>query len=231
MISLENVGLSYKKGRSFFKTDEHQIFDDLSFKVNEGDSLGIVGRNGAGKSTLLRLLAGIIAPNRGKVHRNGVSSALLALGAGFNHQLNGRINIVLNGMLLGFSKKYIEEKISEIVEFSELGIAIDDPVKTYSAGMRARLAFSVAIHMRPDVLLIDEALGVGDAGFLEKSGNALRERVSSKQTVVLVSHQAETIKVMCNRVIWIENGILQREGPATKVIEEYENFITSSPIA
>jgi lipopolysaccharide transport system ATP-binding protein len=230
MISVEDVNLSYRKGRSFFRKATKQIFNGLSFQVREGDSLGIVGRNGAGKSTLLRLLAGIIAPDQGAVRRGSVSSALLALGVGFNHQLDGKINVLLNGMLLGFSKREVESKLFEIIEFSGLGEAINDPVKTYSAGMRARLAFSVAINLRPDVLLIDEALGVGDASFLEKSGQALRNRVKSNQTVVLVSHHADTIKELCNRVIWIEDGVLKKEGDADEVVAEYEQYITSAPL-
>jgi lipopolysaccharide transport system ATP-binding protein len=228
-ISVENIELSYKKGRSFFGGTQHEIFKGLSFDIFEGESLGIIGRNGAGKSTLLRLLAGVISPDKGRIQADGVSSALLALGAGFNHDLDGRINILLNGMLLGFSKKKVEDKIAEIIDFSELSDAIDDPLKTYSSGMRSRLAFSIAIQMCPDVLLIDEALGVGDAGFLEKSGRALRERVQSKQTVVLVSHHAETIKDLCNRVIWIEDGVLRKEGDATEVLREYEDYIISHP--
>jgi lipopolysaccharide transport system ATP-binding protein len=230
MISVEDVDLAYQKGRSLFRKRTKQVFKGLSFQVCEGDSLGLVGRNGAGKSTLLRLLAGVIAPDKGKVRREGVSSALLALGVGFNHQLDGKINVLLNGMLLGFSKREVESKLSEIIEFSELGEAINDPVKTYSAGMRARLAFAVAINLRPDVLLIDEALGVGDASFLNKSGQALRERVKSNQTVVLVSHNGETIMDLCNRAIWIEDGVLQKEGEAEEVVAEYEKYITSSPL-
>ncbi len=227
MISVENVGVSYKTGRSLLKRISHEIFHDLSFSICEGDSLGVIGRNGAGKSTLLRLLAGVIAPDVGEIKSDGVSSALLALGAGFNHQLDGRVNAVRNGMLLGFTQKEVEDRLDEITAFSEIGSAINDPVKTYSAGMRSRLAFSVAVHMRPDVLLIDEALGVGDAGFMKKSSKALHDRVRSKQTVVLVSHQAATIRALCNRVIWIEKGVLRRDGPAKEVLADYEDYITS----
>jgi lipopolysaccharide transport system ATP-binding protein len=230
MISVEDVDLSYQKGRSLFRKRTKQVFKGLSFQVREGDSLGVVGRNGAGKSTLLRLLVGVIAPDKGRVRSDGVSSALLALGVGFNHQLDGEINVLLNGMLLGFSRREVESKLNDIIEFSGLGDAINDPVKTYSAGMRARLAFAVAINLRPDVLLIDEALGVGDASFLEKSGQALRERVKSNQTVVLVSHNADTIKDLCNRAIWIEDGVLQKEGEAGEVVAEYEKYITSAPL-
>jgi lipopolysaccharide transport system ATP-binding protein len=175
-------------------------------------------------------LAGIIAPDKGLVRRDDVTSALLALGVGFNHQLDGKINVLINGMLLGFGKREVESKLVEIIEFSGLGDAINDPVKTYSAGMRARLAFSVAINLRPDVLLIDEALGVGDASFLQKSGQALRERVKSNQTVVLVSHDAGTIRDLCNRAIWIEDGVLQKEGEAGEVVAEYEKYITTAPL-
>ena len=230
MISVEDVDLAYRKGRSLFRKKTKQIFKGLSFQVCEGDSLGVVGRNGAGKSTLLRLLAGVIAPDKGMVRSEGVSSALLALGVGFNHQLDGNINVLINGMLLGFSKREVESKLVEIIEFSGLGDAINDPVKTYSAGMRARLAFSVAINLRPDVLLIDEALGVGDANFLQKSGNALRERVKSNQTVVMVSHDGATIRDLCNRAIWIEDGVLQKEGEAGEVVAEYEHYITAAPL-
>lgn len=227
VISLENVAVVYKKGRSLFSKSSHEVFHGLSFEIYEGESLGVVGRNGAGKSTLLRLLAGVISPDSGRVISSGVSSALLALGAGFNHQLNGRTNITLNAMLLGFGKAEIEQKLDSIIEYSELGSAINDAVKTYSAGMSARLAFSIAIHMKPDVLLIDESLGVGDAAFMQKSSQTLHDMVNSNQTVVLVSHQAGTIRSLCDRVIWIEEGVIRGTGPADEIISEYESYITS----
>lgn len=228
IMSLKSVAVTYKKGRSLFSKDRHNVFHDLSFAIYEGESLGVIGRNGAGKSTLLKLLAGVIAPDRGEIFAPGIKSALLSLGAGFNHQLSGRRNITINGMLLGFSRQEIEEKTDSIIEYSELGSAIDDDVKTYSAGMRARLGFSIAIQLRPDVLLIDEALGVGDAAFMRKSSQSLRNMVQSNQTVVLVSHQGATIKSLCDRAVWIEEGVLRKTGPADEVVAEYEKYITQA---
>ncbi len=227
VISVKNISVSYQKGRSLFSREKHEVYSGLSFDVRKGDSLGVIGRNGVGKSTLLKLLAGIIEPDRGEITFNCNKVALLALGAGFNPQLTGRRNIIINGLLLGFGRKEILTQVDAIVEYSGIGTAIDDAIKTYSAGMRARLAFSIAINMQPDVLLIDEALGVGDAAFMQKSTKAIHERVRSSQTVVLVSHQAATVKMLCNKVIWIEDGEIRKTGDVISVVQEYEKYITA----
>jgi lipopolysaccharide transport system ATP-binding protein len=226
VISVRDVSVSYRKGRSLFSSEAVEVYKNLSFDLCEGDSLGVVGRNGAGKSTLLKLLSGVIAPDRGEIVFNCSKVALLALGAGFNPQLTGRRNILMNGLLLGFKRSEILSKTDEIIEYSGVGAAINDPLKTYSAGMRARLAFAIAIHMQPEVLLIDEALGVGDAAFMQKSTQAIHERVCSSQTVVLVSHQADTVKRLCNKAIWIEEGVLRMAGAAAEVVQAYEAYIT-----
>lgn len=229
IISVQNAGVRYKVSRSILSAPKHVALKNVSFVINRGDSIGILGRNGAGKSTLLRLLAGIISPDSGKIVKDNVSTALLSLQAGFNGELDGRTNAILNGLLLGFSKQHVMNNLENIIEFSELGKSIDMPVKTYSTGMRARLGFSVAYYMQPDVLLVDEVLGVGDAEFREKSTDVMKERLRSDQTVVLVSHQANTIKNLCNRAVWVENGITQMEGEANEVVTAYEEYVVSHP--
>jgi len=229
LISLKNVGVSYKLSRSIFSTQKYAALKDVSFDIYRGDSIGVVGRNGAGKSTLLRLLAGIISPDSGAIVSNQETTALLSLQAGFNGELDGRANAILNGMLLGFTKLQMIEKIEDIIAFSELGDAIHKPVKTYSTGMRARLGFAIAVHIHPEVLLVDEILGVGDADFREKSTAVMKERLGSDQTVVLVSHQANIIKSLCNRAVWIEDGVTKMEGDAITVVSAYEKYIIANP--
>ncbi|MCF7980423.1 MAG: ABC transporter ATP-binding protein [Pseudomonadales bacterium] len=231
LISTRNIGVSYKLTRSIFSTQKYSALRNVSFDIYRGDSLGIVGRNGAGKSTLLRLLAGIISPDSGVIVSNQSTTALLSLQAGFNGELDGRSNAILNGMLLGFTKPQMMRQINNIIEFSELGNAIYKPVKTYSTGMRARLGFAIAVHMNPEVLLVDEILGVGDAEFREKSTAVMKERLGSEQTVVLVSHQANVIKNLCNRAVWIEDGVTKMEGDAKTVVSSYENYIITNPLA
>ena len=226
LISLRNIGVSYRRSRSFFGGSVYHALRDVSFDIKPGDSLGILGRNGAGKSTLLRVLAGIIGPDKGSLVNANARTALLALQVGFDPQLDGRTNAILSGILLGFSKHEVLEKLDEIIEFSELGVAIDEPIKVYSTGMRARLGFSVAVHLDPDILLIDEVLGVGDADFRKKSSELLHDRLQSEHTVVLVSHSASTIKQLCNRAVWIEQGVTHMDGDAIDVSNAYE---ASSP--
>ena len=225
VISLESVGVCFRSRRSFFRFKHFDALKDVSFDLHTGDALGVIGRNGVGKSTLLRVIAGIISPDRGKVINRGVSTALLSLQTGFDPEVTGRRNAILSGMLLGFSKREMHEKLDRIVDFSELGSYIDEPVKTYSAGMRARLGFSIAVQMKPDVLLIDEILGVGDTEFRKKSEQALQAKIVSEQTVVLVSHNAAEIKRLCNRAVWIENGVTMKEGKSADVIGAYEAYL------
>lgn len=224
LIALQNIGVSYRRSRSFFGGSVYQALHDVSFEINPGDSLGILGRNGAGKSTLLRVLAGIISPDKGRLVNANARTALLALQVGFDPQLDGRTNAILSGMLLGFSKREVLDQMDEIIEFSELGAVIDEPIKVYSTGMRARLGFSVAVHLDPDILLIDEVLGVGDADFRIKSSKLLHDRLQSEHTVVLVSHSAGTVKQLCNRAVWIEQGVTHMDGDASDVVEAYEAY-------
>jgi len=180
IISIENVGVRFKTRKSLFNRDYFNALRDASLNIWKGESLGIIGRNGAGKTTLLRILCGIILPDNGRIINRNVSTALLALQVGFDLQLSGRLNAVICGMLLGFRKKEIKERMDEIIAFSELGDFIDRPVKSYSAGMKARLGFSIALNLSPDVLLIDEVLAVGDASFREKSLAVMTEKLLSE---------------------------------------------------
>ena len=195
--------------------------DDVSFRLAEGERLGVIGRNGAGKSTLLRVVAGILAPDRGRVKRAPVSCQLLSLALGFTPHLSGRDNAILSGLMLGLRRRDIVARLPAIREFCELGDFFEQPIAAYSSGMVMRLAFSVAIQVEPDVLLIDEVLSVGDAEFQEKSGAALRERMGEGHTVVLVSHDEAQISALCDRVVWIEHGRSVLEGARDTVFAAY----------
>jgi lipopolysaccharide transport system ATP-binding protein len=224
LISLRNVALSYRRQKSIFAREKTRIWalHDVSFEVREGEKLGLIGRNGCGKSTLMRILAKIFTPDRGTVaYARPLHVQLLSLGVGFEGSLSGRENAVLNGLLLGKSRRHILSRLEKIKEFSELGDFFELPVSTYSSGMNMRLGFSVAMETEPEVVLIDEIFGVGDAGFAQKSKKALQEKFSSKGTVVLVSHQANLMREFCDRVVWIEKGRTIMEGPAAEVMEHY----------
>lgn len=202
ILSLHHVGVRYKRRGGLFQKPEYfQALDGVSFDLYRGETLGIVGRNGAGKSTLLRIMAGIIRPDQGQVINHGVSVSLLALQAGFDPELPGRDNAIMNGMLLGYTRRQVEARMADIVAFSELGDFIDEPVKTYSSGMRSRLGFSVSVFMTPDVLLLDEILSVGDKAFREKAESEMTRKMRSDQTIVLVSHSENQINRLCDRVI------------------------------
>jgi len=226
LISVQNVGVRFRVNKSLFSRKFFQAIKEVSFNLYKGESVGIIGRNGAGKSTILRLLGGIIRPNAGKIINYNVSTALLALQVGFDPELSGRVNILLSGMLLGFQKKNVEAQVEKIISFSELGDFIDQPVKSYSTGMRARLGFAIALELSPDVLLIDEVLGVGDVEFSKKSMRVMRKKLLSDQTIVIVSHNANTIKKFCDRAVWIEDGVSLMEGNAVDVVDAYEEFVT-----
>jgi len=202
ILSLKNVSLSYKQRQGLFKpAKKFFALKDISFDIYKGETLGIIGRNGAGKSTLLKIIAGILKPDSGLVLNKGVSVSLLALQAGFDIELSGRDNAILGGMFLGYSRIQAEARLDEIVEFSELGDFIDQPIKTYSAGMRSRLGFSLAMHLSPDVLLLDEVLSVGDKGFREKAEKEMMKKIHSEQTVVLVSHSESQVNRLCERCV------------------------------
>lgn len=198
-----------------------RVLDDITFKVHKGDKLGILGFNGAGKSTLLKILAGIYEPTYGKIEINGKVAPLLELSAGFDKNYSGRNNIYLNGAFLSMDKKFLDEKFDEIVEFSELGEYINYPVKNYSSGMRAKLGFSIATLVEPDILIVDEILSVGDIKFRKKSSQKINELMSEGVTVLLVSHSINQIRKICDRCIWIENGKIVMEGEVNEVCDAY----------
>ena len=203
------------------KREVSWVLKDISFEVREGECLGIIGRNGAGKSTLLALLLGIMNPTKGTVDIQGRKTPLLELGAGFNPEMTGRENAMLNGVLLGLTEKEVLRKMDDIIEFAELGEYIDMPARIYSSGMYMRLAFSIAIHTRPNVLLLDEILSVGDESFTKKSNKALKDLVGGGATTVFVSHNMDAIRSLCNRVIWLDCGAIKAIGDTEKVVNDY----------
>lgn len=194
---------------------------DISFKIYKGEKVGIIGYNGAGKSTLLNVITGIYRPDKGDVTTYGKISPLLSLGAGFDSNFSGRRNIILNGAVLGHNKKYLESKIDEIIEFSELGEFIDIPIKNYSSGMLAKLGFSIATAVEPDILIIDEVLGVGDVNFQKKSSDKIKSLMDGGTTVLLVSHSIPQVRRLCDKAIWIDNGNLREMGEVNKVCDNY----------
>ena len=195
---------------------------DVSFMVEKGDVVGIIGRNGAGKSTLLKVISGIMKPTKGSVEVHGNIVPMLELGSGFDFELSGRENIYLNGAILGYSKRFLDSRYRKIVDFSELGGFIEAPLRTYSSGMLARLAFSVACVVEPEILIVDEILSVGDAGFQEKSRARMMELMAGGTTVFFVSHNLEQGQEMCSKVIWLEHGTVQAVGPTEEMCRMYE---------
>lgn len=198
-----------------------RVLDGVSFKVYRGERVGILGFNGAGKSTLLRIITGIYEPTEGEVIINGKIAPLLAISAGFDKNYTGKNNIYLNGSYLSMDEEYIDEKFDEIVEFSELGEHINYPIKNYSKGMTAKLGFSVATAINPDILILDEVLGVGDIKFKRKSSKKINDMMKEGVTVLLVSHSLAQIRKICDRCIWIENGKVVMEGETAKVCNAY----------
>lgn len=219
-IELIGVGLAFPLSRRLGGR-KHWALDCVDLKLNHGDKLGVIGRNGAGKSTLLRVLAGALVPDRGEVQRSHGSVQLLAINLGFVHYLSGRDNAILGGLLQGMDRRSIEARLTQIRDYSGLEEFFERPINTYSSGMVARLGFSVAMQLEPEVLLIDETLSVGDADFRKKSSDAIRERFREDSTVVLVSHNDETISKLCTRVIWLEHGRTVMYGPTEPVMEAY----------
>lgn len=206
------------------KYEEFTALENVSFSVQKGEVIGIIGRNGAGKSTLLKIISGIMMPTEGQVIVRGNIVPMLELGSGFDYELTGRENIFLNGAILGYSKEYLESKFDEIVEFSELGKFINTPIRSYSSGMMMRLAFSIATVVDPDILIVDEILSVGDAGFQEKSRSRMLEMMSGGTTVFFVSHDLSQIRAMCDHVLWLEGGKVKMTGRATEVCEAYDKY-------
>lgn len=194
---------------------------DVSFTINKGERVGIIGFNGAGKSTLLKILSGVLRPNSGSIHINGKVAPLLELGAGFDHNYSGRENVFLNGAILGYSREFLESKYDEIVEFSELEDFMELPIKNYSSGMIAKLGFAVATLVEPEILILDEILSVGDVRFQKKSGDKLKSMMNTGTTVLLVSHSVGTIRTMCNRVIWLDHGKIVMDGLTKDVCDAY----------
>jgi len=195
--------------------------NDVSFQIYKGEKVGIIGYNGAGKSTLLNVITGIYPPDRGNVTTMGRISPLLSLGAGFDYNFSGRRNIILNGAVLGYDKEFLESKIDEIIEFSELGDFIDIPIKNYSSGMLAKLGFSIATSVNPDILIIDEILGVGDVNFKKKSSDKIRSLMDGGATVLLVSHSIPQIRELCDKAIWMDNGSVRAIGEVNQVCDKY----------
>ena len=239
-IDVEDVSITYRTslekkptfkstvvrlGRRERTVREIEAVKHVSFQVRRGSTVGIMGANGAGKSTLVRAMAGILPPTSGRVEVNGRVSTLLALGVGFDRDLTGRQNVRLGGLASGLTREQLEEKYDEIVEFAELEEFMDMPMRTYSSGMYGRLGFSVAVTMEPDILLIDEALSVGDARFRKKSAQRMQELCGGGRTIVLVSHALGTIQDMCDAAIWMHQGELQKQGEPEEVIAAYTEFL------
>ncbi len=226
ILSAKNITLKYQSRFSFFKRFEHTALDNVSFDLYRGETMGILGRNGCGKSSLLKILAGIINPTSGKLECDrSVKRALLALGLGFRPDLSGRQNALVSAMLQGLCRREAQALLERINQFAELGDFFDQPVKTYSAGMRARLGFSTAITIEVDILLVDEVLSVGDMHFSTKAQAYMRERVGGEQTVVFVSHNPQQIDKICDRTVWIESGVIQEQGDTPKVAQSYNCFM------
>jgi lipopolysaccharide transport system ATP-binding protein len=222
MLELQDVSLSFRTSKATFDHGVHHVLDSVSFKLYENETLGIIGRNGVGKTTMLRIMAGILAPSSGTViTRPGIAASLLTLGLGHKIELGGRDNAMLSAMLQGATKPEAISYLEQIKEFSELGDSFEEPVKTYSAGMKSRLGFTTALLTHVDILLVDEILSVGDAEFRSKAEHAMKERISGEQTVVFVSHSDEQVKDLCDRVLWIDQGKIKSKGDPDQVIADY----------
>lgn len=236
IISVENVSMTFNMSKEkidslkeyFIKLAKRELMfkqftalQDISFNITKGEVVGLVGLNGSGKSTLLKIIAGVMKPTKGKVSVKGSIAPLIEVGAGFNPDLSGRENIFLNSYLLGFNKKYINDHIDEIIEFSELGDFIDVPLKNYSSGMKSRLGFSIATAVNPKVLIVDEVLAVGDFKFQQKCHAKIKALMQGDTTVLIVSHNIGQIKELCTRCIWLEKGRMIADGPSEEICVKY----------
>lgn len=197
--------------------------DNVSFDIKKGDVFGIVGLNGSGKSTTLKLISGILTPTRGTIETQGTIAPLIELGAGFDFDLTARENIYLNGSVLGYSKKFMDEKFDDIVEFSEMREFLDTPMKNYSSGMVARIGFAIATVTKPDILIVDEILAVGDFHFQEKCEQRINSMINDDTTVIIVSHSIEQIERLCKHCVWLEKGKIRMIGDAKEVCDAYKN--------
>ena len=237
IVSVKNISLKFKMEQNRanslkefcvrwlkrdLKSEDFWALTDVSFDVEKGDVIGIIGHNGAGKSTLLKVISGIMKQTKGTIEAHGNIVPMLELGSGFDMELSGRENIYLNGAILGYSEEFLNEKYDEIVAFSELGNFIEAPLRTYSSGMLARLAFSVACIVEPEILIVDEILSVGDADFQEKSRARMMQLMTGGTTVFFVSHSLKQIREMCNKVVWLEHGKIQAVGKTGEICDKYE---------
>lgn len=238
MINIENVSMKFNlgiekdfsmkqafinifKGKNRKKSEDFWALKNVNFHINKGEVVGLIGSNGAGKSTLLKVVSGVMKPTSGKVTVNGVISPMIELGAGFDANLTARENIYLNGAILGYSKQFLDDKFNEIVDFSELRDFLDVPVKNFSSGMTAKLAFSIATIVNPEILIVDEILSVGDLKFQEKSKKKMMEMIKGGTTVLYVSHSMQSIEDLCTKVVWLEHGEVIKMGDTKKICEEY----------
>ena len=238
MIDLKDVGMRFNLGiekdnslkmtfirlfdkRKRIKKSEFWALRNITFHVDKGDVVGLIGTNGAGKSTLLKVVSGVMKPTEGTVEVNGAISPMIELGAGFDADLTARENIYLNGAILGYSKEFIDAKFDEIVEFSELREFLDVPIKNFSSGMVAKLAFSISTIVDPEILIVDEILSVGDIRFQEKSKEKMMSMIKGGTTVLYVSHSLDSIRELCNKAVWLDHGKVIMVGPANKVCDEY----------
>lgn len=236
-IEVKNLKITYKcvkslsMKKSFFrlkksKLEAYEALRGISFEVKKGEIMGIVGKNGSGKSTLLRAIAGIFSPDAGSIELESDSVSLLSIGVGFQKKLSGRENIILSGMLLGFSEQQVRDKMDEIIAFANLGKFIDMPVKTYSSGMYSKLAFSITAVLETDIMLIDEVLSVGDAKFKKKSYQKMKELIlDENRTVVIVSHSTETLEKLCTSLLWLHEGEIKMQGDTKTVLAAYNEFM------
>lgn len=210
------------------QVEEFKAVRGVTFSVPQGQILGIIGKNGSGKSTMLRAIAGIFCPDEGTIDLKGHTVSLLSIGVGFQKEITGRENILLSGMLLGFSEEEIRAKMPQIIDFAELGRFIDMPVKTYSSGMHSKLAFAITANLETEIMLIDEVLSVGDERFKKKSYAKMKELISNKErTVVIVSHNISTLQELCDKVMWMHDGEIKKIGEPKPVLEEYQEFMRS----
>ena len=235
-IKVENVGMTFRivnnktksvknyliqRAKNKISYKEFKALDNINFEVYKGEVVGLIGLNGAGKSTLFKVIAGVLKPTTGKVTKYGSVAPLIELGAGFNGELSGIENIYLNGLLLGYSKKFIEEKIEDIIDFADIGEFIYNPVNNYSSGMKARLGFAIATAVQPDILIVDEVLSVGDFKFREKCEARINDMINQGTTVLIVSHSKGLIEKLCNRVVWLEQGKVKEIGVPREILLRY----------
>ena len=237
-LDVENLHICYKCLKSFSikksllqlkktTTEVYEAVRGVSFSVPKGEILGIIGKNGSGKSTMLRAIAGIFSADEGSIDLHGNSVSLLSIGVGFQKKLSGRENILLSGMLLGFSEEQVRAKMDEIIAFANLGKFIDMPVKTYSSGMHSKLAFSITAILEADIMLIDEVLSVGDAKFKKKSYNKMKELISNEdRTVLIVSHSTQTLQELCKSILWLHDGEVRMQGDTKEVLDAYDEFMS-----